>query len=495
MPCKMISNKRGIGRVYMLRSDKRLMDDNNKKKSKSLIQGAGIYALGTFGTKILSFFIVPLYTYYIATSDMGVYDILMSTVNLLTPIVTLQISDAAYRWVIRDDVVEKEKYIRTTVQVLLINCSLALCIIFLVNEIIYSIPYCAYFGVVLLLSRSLQTFQKLLRALRKQLLFAISGLCYTIVFLTLNVIQLCIFHMGVECLFQSSIIAYALAIILIIALEPQLRFNIFKKLNISLVKEMYRYSVPLVPNYLNWWVINSSDRYIVLFALGSSFNGLLAIAHKFPSMLQSVLGLFTNSWQDLSVSDTDKSIGEYYTTVFRKFYKLALSSMFFIVPVTKVVIYLIMSESYRASCDYVAFYYLGTVFQSFSSFYGVGYLRSNQTKKAFTTSIYGAIINAFVNIMLINVIGLQAAAISTFVGFLVMWLVREKQNRNELMIRINWIEFSVLTGGSILICVLSISTALIQNSILSFVGLIVFLTLNYKDLLFIIQTTIRRIKK
>ena len=36
-------------------------------KSQSLAKGMLIYAIGNFGTKILSFLIVPLYTFYIST--------------------------------------------------------------------------------------------------------------------------------------------------------------------------------------------------------------------------------------------------------------------------------------------------------------------------------------------------------------------------------------------------------------------------------------------
>ena len=64
--------------------------------------GTITYAIGNFGTKILSFFIVPLYTYYIAPSEMGDYDLLMTTVSLLSPLLTMKISDATYRWIIND---------------------------------------------------------------------------------------------------------------------------------------------------------------------------------------------------------------------------------------------------------------------------------------------------------------------------------------------------------------------------------------------------------
>lgn len=451
------------------------------KNNKELIKGIGVYAIGTFGTKILSFLIVPLYTYYIATDDMGVYDILTSTISLLTPIITMQISDAAYRWIIRDDIIDKEKYIRASLQIVGLNCTCTILIIICINRF-YNIPYCLYFCLTLILSLLFHTVQKLLRGLKNQWLFAIAGLVYTTIFLGLNVIQLCFFKMGVESLLQSAMIANILAILLIWVLEPRLRINYFAKTDIKLVSELCRYSIPLIPNYLNWWVINSSDRYIVLYALGSSANGILAIAHKFPSMLQAILNLFNNSWQDLSVSDLKEDPGAYYTSVFRIYYRLALTSLLGLIPVTKIVIMLIMSDAYKSACDFVAFYYLGTVFQSFSSFYGVGYLRSKKTGKAFSTSVYGAIVNAVVNIAFVNLIGLQAASISTFCGFLIMWIIREKQNRKELKILVKWHEFWSLTAVAVLMSIASIYCNLFLNFVLFIIGCGIFIILNYQKL-------------
>lgn len=466
----------------------------NTNKNRSLIKGVGIYAVGTFGTKILSFLIVPLYTYYISTSDMGVYDIILSTISLLTPIVTMQISDAAYRWIIRDDVTNKNQYIYATMQVLIINCLIAVAIILSINHF-YEIPYYSYLCLILVLSRALQTIQKILRGLRQQWLFAISGIVYTVVFLTLNVFQLCVLQRGIKSLFQSAVVANIIALLVIITRESRFRFNIFRKVDLQLVFELYRYSIPLVPNYLSWWVINSSDRYIVTYVLGSSATGLLAVAHKFPSMLQTILNLFTSSWQDVSVADTERNIGEYYTFIFRKFYILVFSVLWGLIPATKVIIMLIMSDAYKNACDYVAFYYLGSVFQSFASFYGVGYLKSKKTKGAFSTSVYGAIVNAVVNIGLIKVIGLQAASISTFIGFGVMWLIRERQNRKELGIEVNWREFAILTLLAVLVCVLSNTMNLIVNIGLLVVGTLGFMIFNKKDLGGIVIRVKNRAKK
>ena len=454
----------------------------SEKRNRQLLKGTGIYAAGSFGTKILSLIIVPIYTYYISTSDMGIYDTLMSTISLLAPIITMQVSDAAYKYLITDTD-DGEKYIAAVLQVLLTNCLIAVLIILAVDKI-WHIPYCIYFCIVLVLSRGLDTLQKLLRGLKKQWFFALSGIVYTVIFLTLNIVFLCLADMGVIGLFRSAIAANLCTIVVIILTEKSLRVNFFKKPDITLIKSMYAYSVPLVPNYLNWWVINSSDRYIVLAFLGSSATGILAIAHKFPTMLQSIIGLFNSSWQDMAISEsTDgQSKDEYYSIVFEKYYQVALSFLLFLIPFTKLFILLVMSDSYKGSCDYVPFYYLGTVFQGFSSFVGVGFLKSNETKKAFSSSIWGAAINAVVNIALINYIGIQAAAVSTFAAFFIMWLIRIRQTRDALDIHIKYKKFFVYLLSAILISVLSILFSEKINILLTAIGLALFIFINLKEL-------------
>ena len=357
---------------------------SENKNSKKLLLGTGIYAVGTFGTKILMFLIAPLYTYYLVTSEMGIYDVLISTIGLLVPIITMQISDAVYRWIIREDS-DSTSYIRVTIQFLLCTSVIATVILLIINYCI-SIPYVYYFIGTLISALLFQTIQKILRGLKKQWLFVVSGLVYTSVFLLFNIIQLCVLHKGVESLLMSHIMANLIGLITIILFENRIRVNILANPDISKLKRLLHFSVPLIPNYLNWWVIDSSDRYIVLWLLGVDSNGVLAIAHKFPTILQSVFGLFLNSWQDLAIA-AEKEDREFFSGVFKQFYKLAFIIMWAIIPLTKVFVLLVMNVDYKNACDYIPFYYLGAIFQSFSSFFGVGYLRSKNTKGAFSSSV------------------------------------------------------------------------------------------------------------
>lgn len=460
-------------------------------KNKQLAENLLIYAIGTFGTKILSFLIVPLYTYYISTSDMGVYDILITTVSMLTPLVTFQIADAAYRWMIRDE--KTQECITSTYKVLIINSLIATALIALINTF-YKIPYCAYFTAMLISSRLLQTTQKLLRGLRNQKLFAFSSIFFSFLYLSLNVLFIAVLKYGVEYLFVSQIVADVVTVLLIFIIEERIRFDITERMNLALTKEMLAYSIPLVPNLLNWWIMSASDRYVIRWFLGAAFNGIYAIAYKFPTLLQQVLGLFNTSWQDLSISEDGKD-GVYYSKVFRRLYVFSLSMIPFIIAASQLFIWITMSPAYHDAAKYVSFLVLGTVFQVFSSFFGVGYLKNKDTKKAAFTSIYGAAVNFGVNVLLIRYIGLYAAALSTFLGFFVMWLIRYIQTRSTLEVKINWMDFGIYFVIALACTIAAPFSTKTTAAVMAAVGLIFFVGSNREMIVMIMKGIGKRLKK
>ena len=454
------------------------MENKTAQKNKTLLAGTIIYAIGNFGTKFLSFIIVPLYTYYILPEDLGTYDVLCTTINLLTPLITMQISDAAFRWMVTNDD-NIVPCVSATYKLLAVNCTITAGIILLINCFV-PITYCYYFIAILILGRILGSMQKLLRGLKNQKLYATSGLVYTSVFLVLNLVFICGLHQGVEALLWSSIIANIVAIGLILLCEKSLRKVDIKSSHRKLQKEMLKYSMPLVPSTLNWWVMGASDRYVILFFLGSAANGIYAVANKFPSILSTVFLMFNNSWTDMSLADSDskEDYSAYYSSVFKQLYVLSFTSVILLIPATKVVATLILSTAYKEASVYIAFLYLGAVFQAFSSFYGVGYLKDKSTSGAASTSVYGAIVNLAVNILCIEFIGIHAASISTFLGFFAMWAIRRQQMKKSLLIDIQWSLFIFLFAVSVLLSVVSIWTNVAIDLCLTVLGVVFFIWAN-----------------
>ena len=454
--------------------------ESKRQNNRELLMGTVIYGIGNFGTKFLSFLIVPLYTYFISPGDLGDYDLLMTTVSLMSPLLTMKISDATYRWIIKSENSDEARdSIAATYQLLLRNCLLCVVILLIVN---FWVPIwnCYYFIAILIGDRVLECIQKLLRGVKNQKLFALSGLFYTSVMVVSNLIKVCILQQGVVALLQSVLIAQILTIVLIFLLENRIRVRGVRKKYSELQRKMLAYSIPLVPSTLSWWVISASDRYVIRLFLGKTANGIFSVAHKFPSILQMMFMMFNNAWTDMALAQLRKgeTSREYSSEIFEQMYRLSFCAAFILIPGTKVLTQLILSDAYKEASVYMGFLYLGTVFQGFSSFCSIGYLQEKKTKGAATTSLYGAVVNLIIDIIMMRFIGLHAASLSTFVGFFVMWLARMHDIRDVFPIEINKVKFAAFTSVVVIIAFITIWTDIIQDIILVLISIIFFIFLN-----------------
>ena len=65
---------------------------------KYLMKNIGLLTISSFGTKIFSFVLIPIYTSILSTSDYGLYELYRTTVSLSIPILTLNIAESVMRF-------------------------------------------------------------------------------------------------------------------------------------------------------------------------------------------------------------------------------------------------------------------------------------------------------------------------------------------------------------------------------------------------------------
>ena len=195
------------------------MSRSVQMNNKDLLIGTVVYAIGNIGTKILSFLIVPLYTYYISTYDMGRYDLLISTVSLISPLVSLKISDATYNWMIKKQ--EADSLCIKTTYLFLLKSIVFVTIILTIFNYMCHIEYFVYFLLLIILDSLLETTQKILRGFKNQKLFAFSGVFYTVILLLSNFISIVILKKGIESLMVNTIFSQFLTIIMIFIFEKR----------------------------------------------------------------------------------------------------------------------------------------------------------------------------------------------------------------------------------------------------------------------------------
>lgn len=67
-------------------------------RAKYLFNNTLIFAIGNFGTKLISFFLVPIYTYTLSVADYGTADLVTTVSFVMAPMLTLNLSDAVLRF-------------------------------------------------------------------------------------------------------------------------------------------------------------------------------------------------------------------------------------------------------------------------------------------------------------------------------------------------------------------------------------------------------------
>ena len=455
--------------------------DTIKDKNKELIKGTIIYAIGSFGSKVLSLLIVPLYTFYIIPEELGNYDLILTTINLLIPIITFQVTDAAYKKIV-EKFYERRKIISCTYWILVISSIVSSILCITIGKYTIGLRYAIYLTIMLIVQMWFSSLQRLLRALKRQKTFITAGLFQTFCFLILIAILVCVMKLKIDGLCISYTIAHFIAIIFMLIKCKDL---IVKKITYNKKNslEMLKFSIPLIPNAMSWWLINSSDKYIIRLLLGASSNGIYSVACKFPAVLQMVNSLFYSSWQDVAIREKEgKERDKFYTNTFEKYYELIFGLMLIAIPATRAVLPLVVSEEYKSAALYSSFIYLGMAFQGFSSFYGINYLNHNKTFGATSTSIVAAAINLVVDLILMPYIGLYATGISTFIGFFVMWLIRVKQTKKITNIQINKRKFLAYLCISIICAIVSIFANITICILLTVIFIIMFL-IKEKDLM------------
>lgn len=457
------------------------MEESHNSKAKKLVQNTMLYTISNFGSKIFTFLIVPLYTYYLTTSEYGTYDTVYSMIGLITPMCILAVHEGLLRWLLKSE--EEDSTIAYTGFTLYI-IFIAFTDIFLFLLFgIWKWEFSNLFILCLTTSTLNEVMQFSTRGVKRNMPFAISGVIQTLVMLALNILFVIVLRVGIKIMLLSLAISQLISSgYLIISIQDVFTKNkyVFNK---ALARDMMLYSVLLVPNNISWWVMNSSDRLMLTAMIGSAFTGIYSIACKFPSLLNMVHMIFYRAWQEQAVMEYDsKTRDEYYTRIFGVYLRLGFCMVLVLIPVSKLYILLFMNTEFKEAYMYLGILMVGSLFSSFSSFYGTGYVSAKDTKNATLTTTIGAVVNCLINLLFINIIGIWAACFSTLIGYLVTWIVRIKQTKKYFNIKVNWKEFYILLAITLVFVYLVTLDSILSVAFMLVLATIITITVN-KDLI------------
>lgn len=396
-----------------------------KFEEEKLVKNTLLLLLGNFSSKLLVFLLVPLYTSALSTSEYATSDLLTTTINLLYPFATLMISTAVMRFCL-----EKRK---NTSELLNIGIWIELAgilVIALASRFFFQLgdlqDYRGYF----LAGFSGYAFYMLLmeyaKGCERVALYSFAGVCNTIVLVLCNILFLLKLGLGIRGYLLSMVFAYWVTVaVLFVGCKAWKDLTWPTRIKGRYLKEMLKYSIPMMPNSISWWISNSSDRYIMKLFRGLNELGLYSASYKIPSIMAAVSSILISAWEISAVDDfgsekSEKFFSEIYELWVHTYVIVCTGLIFFV----KLLAWILFQKEFFVAWHFVPILLFASVFSGLSSFLGTVFTAAKKTKSVFVTTMVGAGVNIVLNFAFIPTWGGYGAAIATAIGYLAMYFCR-----------------------------------------------------------------------
>lgn len=467
-----------------------------QKRYRRLFADTGLFAISNFGSKILTFLLVPLYTSVLTTEEYGSADILVTTVNLLYPILTLSVFDATLRFALNKKYDNKAVFSTSVLLTATATMLLLIATPFFKGTNNLFGRYWWYFVGILVTTALQMCLSNYVKGCNKTKIFAIQGLIYTVVFMLLNIMFLLVVNIGLNGYLLSMIIACAVSCFYMIIASKcyvDLVPLVFDK---SVCREMLAYSVPMIPTSVAWWINASADKYMILGFIGVSANGLYGVAHKIPTIFSTFSNLFSQAWRISAISTYDEADKqEYYSKVYKMYFLVCIYGCILLTFASQLIARILFKADYYQAWVFVPPLVIAALFEAYAGFLASIYAAAKKTKFLSASTCAGVVINIVLNFALIKLLGVIGAPIATMLSFVIVWLMRLKVMGSFMPININM-------PSNILSVMIVIGSGLYYafqgpyKYAFGFVALILILIINQKDtknLFGFVRNTIRSI--
>ena len=468
---------------------------DHKNKYRTLLDNTFLLSLGTFGSKILTFVMVRFYTGVLTPSDYGTADLIMQTANLLLPVASLGITNGVFRFAL-----DRKEHRKSIFSAGLYTILLGSLILLAAGPLLsrsedlheYVELICAYTLASCLHSLCAQY----IRAEGKTALFAGQGIFNTALVIWFNILFLQVFRLGVFGYVMSVVVADGICTGYLV-LRERLWKLLVPKPDDSVTKAMLRYSIPLIPATIFWWITSVSDRYMVTWFLGAEANGLYAVACKIPTILSLLSTIFMEAWQFSAISEAtgDREVHiRFYSQVWGFFLSAMVLVGSVMIVLCRLEIRVLAARSYYAAWQYVPVLAMAMVFSAFSSFMNSVYVVMEKSHLSLWTAVWGAGANILMNLWLIPRIGIQGAAIATLVSYLMCFGIRAVSARRLIPFRLYPGRLTVSTGLLMLQSLLCFWGSPIQP-FAQMGAFVLLVTVNHKPIFEMLEQVLRIIRR
>lgn len=394
-----------------------------------LIKSSGIYALASVAGPLISLVLAPFLTQNLSLADYGILTITNTAIALTAGITQLGLASAFFRAYSYDYSSQQDKRdvvaVATTL-VCLSSMPVAIIIALMSSTIANVLFGRSALGNYILLACGVVLLQNLtvpgmawLRAETHAFSFSLLTIANVLVTLAATIFLLGVLHWGVSGSIIANGAGYAC---IVICTLPIIVLRAGIKIRADIVRNLLSFGLPLVLNFVAYWVLQLSDRYLLTLFTSLAETAKYAVAYTLGSVISVVImGPFALAWPaTVFAIARRKDAAQVFRLVFRWFSLFLLFSAFCLSLVGIWLLNGLFPVTYHSAAFVIPIVAVSI------SFYGVYYVFKSGLdvkRKTWLISIYttaAALINVALNLLLIPRYGAMGAAVSTLFAYIVL---------------------------------------------------------------------------
>ena len=387
----------------------------------NLLKSSIIYSGFNLLNAALPFLLIPFLTRYLTTEDYGKISIITLSVTFLSPIIGLSaISIITKEYFNVDDLILKK--IVQSILILLIFSLITLFIVFFIFRIqlfyFLNLDYnllfvCLIIGTTQFLISLTTT---ILQMENKATLFGLFQFFQALINTLLSIIFIYFFKIGwkgrIDGWLSANIIISFISIYFLFRKSYLNNFKIEK----NIIKDVIKYSLPIIPYTLSGMIISMNDRFLVNKILGTSEVGLYTLGLQIGSIINIIFISLNNAfipwlYKKLSLNITTNSLlGIFYIFIIL----MIFTSIIFWIFASQM-IHLFIGQKFLSISKYLFLFIITNLFNSIYLIFANYFIYKGQTKTLATNTIITTLINLPLCYYLIKYFNIGGAVYATMI--------------------------------------------------------------------------------
>lgn len=404
-----------------------------------LLKNTVIIAIGKLGTQILSFLLLPLYTAQLSQQEFGTYDFLVTLSVFLGPVITLLIEESMFRFLIDAENVKDKKQIITATIMYVIFGMVSFTIIASIITAITHYEFGMIFIIFVISDLMIILSNCMARGMGKIKIYSIANFVLGVFTILLNILFILVFKMQATGLLLANTIANTVTAIIMLYILKVHTYVSKEEFNKFKLKQMLKYSFPLVPNNLSWAIISMADRLMLTGLVGADANGVYSIANRFPSIISTFYSFFSTAWKESAariLKDDNKT--QYYNSIYKDMKNFLKAITIGLIAVMPFAFKILINSNYNDAYIYIPILTIGIYYANMSNFYGGIFTAYKNTKIMGYTTVVGAVINIGINLIFMKIFpqnGILIATMSTVISTLIVYIYRRIKLRKYIKLK------------------------------------------------------------